>query len=60
MYNDKEIIEDKMNVFTVRLDPEAQSRIKYLQKVKMLSKTAIIRLGIAEMYQREKAKDFNN
>ena len=49
-----------MNVFTVRLDPEAQSRIKYLQKVKMLSKTAIIRLGIAEMYQREKARDFNN
>lgn len=60
MYNEDIIeIEDKMNVFTIRLDPEAQSRIEYLKRRKNLNKTALLRLGLAELYQRERAMDAN-
>ena len=59
MYSKEEPIKDKMNIFTVRLDPEAVSRIEYLKKRKMLNKTALIRLGISTLYNHEKALDID-
>ena len=60
MCKEDNIDKDAMNIFTVRLDPEAQARIEYLKKRKMLNKTAIIRLGISTLYQQEKMLDVGN
>ena len=49
--------EPEMNVFTVRFDDQMVEMVEYLKNRKMLNKTAIIRLSIADLYQREKSKD---
>lgn len=56
MYNKKDN-KDNLKVFTVRLDEQAQSCLQYLKEKKMLNKTAIIRLGIAELYSQERARE---
>ena len=53
MYTEKNIKKNKINTFTVRMDKSMQHMVTYLQEKKLLNKTAIIRLAIAEMYQRE-------
>lgn len=53
MYNEINIKKNKINTFTVRMDKSMQHMVTYLQEKKLLNKTAIIRLAIAEMYQRE-------
>ena len=53
MYSENHIKKDKINTFTVRIDKNMQHMVTYLQEKKLLNKTAIIRLAIAEMYQRE-------
>ena len=60
MCKEDNIDKDAMNIFTVRLDPEAQARIEFLKKRTMLSKTALIRLGISQLYHSEKALDMDN
>ena len=53
MYNKINIKKHEINTFTVRMDKSMQHMVTYLQEKKLLNKTAIIRLAIAEMYQRE-------
>ena len=53
MYSENHIKKDTINTFTVRIDKNMQHMVTYLQEKKLLNKTAIIRLAIAEMYQRE-------
>lgn len=53
MYTENHIKKNKINTFTVRMDKSMQHMVTYLQEKKLLNKTAIIRLAIAEMYQRE-------
>ena len=49
--------ENNMNTFTVRFDNQLVSMIDYLKSKKCLTKTALIRLAIAEMYNRQKCYD---
>ncbi len=58
MYNKEK--ETQMNVFTVRFDDQMVDMIEYLKHRTMLNKTAIIRMSIANLYQREKSKDYAN
>ena len=51
--------ENTMNTFTVRFDSKLVSMIDYLKSKKCLTKTALIRLAIAELYNREKCHEFN-
>ena len=53
MCNETNAKKDEKNTFTVRMDKNMQHMVAYLQEKKLLNKTAIIRLAIAEMYQRE-------
>ena len=53
MYNETNISKDEITTFTVRMDKKMQNMISYLQKQKMLNKTSIIRLAVAELYQKE-------
>ncbi|WP_346661743.1 hypothetical protein [uncultured Methanobrevibacter sp.] len=57
MYNETDSKEKDVNTFTVRLDTTMQDMISYLQDKKMLNKTSIIRLAIAELYNAEQAKE---
>ena len=54
MCNENNIKKDGVNTFTVRMDKQMQDMITYLQQKKLLNKTAIIRLAVAELYQAEK------
>ena len=49
--------EPEMNVFTVRFDAQMADMIEFLKHRTMLNKTAIIRMSIADLYHRERAKD---
>lgn len=51
--------ENTMNTFTVRFDSQLVSMIDYLKSKKCLTKTALIRLAIAEMYNRQKCYELN-
>ncbi len=53
MCNEKNTKKDERNTFTVRMDKSMQDMVSYLQEKKLLNKTAIIRLAVAEMYERE-------
>ena len=53
MCNEKEIKKVEKNTFTVRMDKQMQDMVSHLQEKKLLNKTAIIRLAVAEMYERE-------
>ena len=57
MYNENNIKKEQYNTFTVRLDETMQDMVTYLQEKKLLNKTSIIRLAIAELYNAEKAKE---
>lgn len=48
-----------MNKFTVRFDSQLVDMIDYLKDKKMLNKTALIRLAIAELYNKEKCYENN-
>ena len=50
---------DSINTFTVRFDSQLIGMIEYLKAKKMLNKTALIRLGIAELYNQEKYHELN-
>ena len=54
MCNENNTKKDERNTFTVRMDKNMQHMVAYLQEKKLLNKTAIIRLAVAEMYEREK------
>lgn len=54
MYNENNIKKEEITTFTVRMDKQMQDMISYLQEKKLLNKTAIIRLAVAELYQSEK------
>lgn len=54
MCNENNIKKEEVNTFTVRMDKQMQDMITYLQQKKLLNKTAIIRLAVAELYQAEK------
>lgn len=45
------------NTFSIRVTEEMQDMITYLQKRKLLNKTAVIRTSVAEEYRREKLKE---
>ena len=51
--------ENTMNTFTVRFDSQLVSMIDYLKSKKCLTKTALIRLSIAEMYNRQKCYELH-
>lgn len=51
--------EENMNKFTVRFDSQLVDMIDYLKDKKMLNKTALIRLAIAELYNKEKCYENN-
>lgn len=51
--------EPEMNVFTVRFDAQMADMIEFLKHRTMLNKTAIIRMSIADLYHREKSKDYS-
>jgi len=53
MCNENNTKKDERNTFTVRMDKSMQDMVSYLQEKKLLNKTAIIRLAVAEMYERE-------
>ena len=57
MYNGNNIKKEQYNTFTVRLDETMKEMVAYLQEKKLLNKTSIIRLAIAELYNAEKAKE---
>lgn len=57
MTNENNIKKEEINTFTVRMDKQMQDMVAYLQEKKLLNKTSIIRLAIAETYQREKANE---
>lgn len=48
-----------VNTFTVRFDSQLIDMINYLKAKKMLNKTALIRLAIAELYNQEKYHEVN-
>ena len=54
MCNENNIKKDEVNTFTVRMDKTMREMVEYLQAKKLLNKTAIIRLAVAELYQAEK------
>ena len=54
MCNETNSKKEEINTFTVRMDKQMQDMVSYLQEKKLLNKTAIIRLAIAELYQAEK------
>lgn len=45
----------EMRAFTVRLDPNIQEKIKFLQQHKGLNKSNVIRCAICDLYNRETA-----
>ena len=47
---------NEMNVFTVRFNLDLQEKIKFLQQVKGLNKSNVIRLAICDLYNSEIAK----
>ncbi len=53
MCNENNTKKDERNTFTVRMDKSMQDMVSYLQEKKLLNKTAIIRLAVAELYERE-------
>ena len=53
MCNENNTKKDERNTFTVRMDKSMQDMVSYLQEKKLLNKTAIIRLAVAEMHERE-------
>ena len=57
MYDENNIKKEQYNTFTVRLDETMQEMVAYLQEKKLLNKTSIIRLAIAELYNAEKIKN---
>ena len=57
MYDENNIKKEQYNTFTVRLDETMKEMVAYLQEKKLLNKTSIIRLAIAELYNAEKAKE---
>ena len=54
MCNETNSKKEEINTFTVRMDKQMQDMVSYLREKKLLNKTAIIRLAIAELYQAEK------
>ena len=54
MYNETNTKKEEVNTFTVRMDEQMQKMVTYLQRKKLLNKTAVIRLAVAELYQSEK------
>ena len=50
---------DNVNTFTVRFNSQLIDMINYLKAKKMLNKTALIRLAIAELYNQEKYHEVN-
>ena len=45
------------NTFSIRVTEEMQDMLSYLQEIKLLNKTAVIRTAIAEEYKREKIRE---
>jgi len=45
------------NTFSIRVTAEMGDMLIYLQEKKLLNKTAIIRLAVAELYRNEKLKE---
>lgn len=47
--------EQEIRAFTVRLSPDIQEKIKFLQQHKGLNKSNVIRCAICDLYNRETA-----
>ena len=47
--------EKEIRAFTVRLNPDIQEKIKFLQQHKGLNKSNVIRCAICDLYNRETA-----
>ncbi len=47
--------EKEIKAFTVRLNPDIQEKIKFLQQHKGLNKSNVIRCAICDLYNRETA-----
>ena len=47
--------ENEIRAFTVRLSPDIQEKIKFLQQHKGLNKSNVIRCAICDLYNRETA-----
>ena len=50
-------IEEDYNVFTIRFNPEMQHMVEYLSSKKMINKSSVIRLAVAELYDQQKRLD---
>ena len=49
--------EEDYNVFTIRFNPEMQHMVEYLSSKKMINKSSVIRLAVAELYDQQKRLD---
>ena len=49
--------EEDYNVFTIRFNPEMQQMVEYLSSKKMINKSSVIRLAVAELYDQQKRLD---
>lgn len=49
--------EEDYNVFTIRFNPEMQHMVEYLSSKKMINKSSVIRLAVAELYDKQKRLD---
>ena len=50
-------MEEDYNVFTIRFNPEMQQMVEYLSSKKMINKSSVIRLAVAELYDQQKRLD---
>lgn len=57
MCNQNDIKKEELNTFTIRMDRNMQEMVAYLQEKKLLNKTSIIRLAVAELYNAEQSKE---
>ena len=53
-------LEEDYNVFTIRMNAEMQEMVEYLKNKKLINKSSVIRLAIAELYEKEKKKEVKN
>ena len=58
MYNENNLkTEEDYNVFTIRMNAEMQEMVEYLKNKKMINKSSVIRLAVAELYDKQKRLD---
>ena len=57
IYQNNLKIEEDYNVFTIRFNPEMQHMVEYLSSKKMINKSSVIRLAVAELYDQQKRLD---